>query len=235
MYAASIPPGLEGVPSTLAIATRALLAALGDATGLRLLDLGCGEGHVARRVQATAGGAVVGVDICGELLRLARERSPGIALVQDDAQALGAFAPDSFDLVYSNLALMDMPDLPAVYRAVHRVLVPGGRFVFTLVHPCFAPPGGYALEDDQGRFAAYAIRRYTEEGFWRSEGRGTIRSLVGAHHRTLSTYVNGLIAAGFTLRALDEPTFPARPGLSLYQEGSVHLPPVLLISSTSTA
>jgi len=125
-YAALVPTELAGAPSMLAMATRALLSALGDVAEVCLLDLGCGEGHVARRVQAM-GGAVVGVDVSGELLRLARERSPGVVFVQDDAQVLSTFAAASFGVVYSNLALMDMPDLCAVYAAVHRVLASGGR------------------------------------------------------------------------------------------------------------
>ena len=207
-YAARVPADPNASPTVEGIAARYLLAACGDVAGRRVLDLGCGEGHLARRVCAL-GGEVTGLDLSGELLRIARQRSPGIEYIQGDAQRLRAFVDATFDLVYSNLALMDIPDLAAVYGAVHRVLRPGGRLVFTLVHPCFSPPGADVLTDGDGRFVARLVRRYTEEGFWRSDGVGTIRSIVGAHHRMLSTYINTLLTSGFRLRGLAEPTLSA--------------------------
>ncbi len=63
-----------------------------------------------------------------------------VSFVVDDAQRLAAFDADSFDGVTSQLALMDIPDLEATLSAVHRVLEPGGWFVFVIVHPCFSRP-----------------------------------------------------------------------------------------------
>lgn len=194
-YAARVPADPGSSPTVEGVATRQLLAALGDVRGQRVLDLGCGEGHVARRVHA-AGGQVAALDLSSELLRIARARGAGIEYIHGDAQDLRAFPDATFDIVYSNLALMDIPDLCAVYREVRRVVRAGGRFVFTLVHPCFSPPGTDVLQDAEGHFRARLVRRYTEEGFWRSDGTGTIRSTVGAHHRMLSTYVNGLLTVG---------------------------------------
>ena len=185
-YAAQVPFDPDTSPTVLGLATRQLLAMLGEVAGQRVLDLGCGEGHVARRVQA-AGAGVTGLDLSAELLRLARQRGAGIDYVCGDGQDLQAFPDSCVDLIYSNLALMDIPDLGATYRAVRRVLRPGGRFVFSLVHPCFCTPGGDIQADGAGRFRARTVLRYTEEGFWRSDGAGTVRGAVGAYHRTLST------------------------------------------------
>lgn len=229
-YAARVPADPDSSPTVEGVATRQLLAALGDVTGQRVLDLGCGEGHVARRVHAS-GGEVTGLDLSSELLRIARQRGAGIEYVHGDAQDLRAFLDATFDLVYSNLALMDIPDLSATYSEVHRILRPGGRFVFTLVHPCFSPPGTDVLKDADGHFVARLVRRYTDEGFWRSDGVGTIRSTVGAHHRMLSTYVNGLLTVGFRLRGLAEPTLSADEAAAANTEAHAEVPPVLMVDA----
>ena len=226
-YAARVPADPDASPTVEGLAARQILAALGDVTCQRVLDLGCGEGHIARRVHAS-GGEVTGLDLSSKLLRIARERGAAIEYVHGDAQDLRAFADGAFDLVYSNLALMDISDLAATYREVRRVLHPGGRFVFTLVHPCFSPPGSDVLRAADGRFVAGLVRRYTEEGFWRSNGVGTIRSTVGAHHRMLSTYVNGLLTTGFRLRALAEPTLPVG---ATGAEAHAQVPPVLCVDA----
>lgn len=229
-YASQVPADPDGSPTVLGLATRHLLTALGNVSRQRVLDLGCGEGHVARRVKA-AGATVTGLDLSSGLLRIARQRGSGIDYVCGDAQDMRLLADGCFDLVYSNLALMDIPDLAATCRVVRRVLRPGGRFVFTLVHPCFSPPGADFLTDDGGRFLARTVLRYTEEGFWRSGTVGTVRNAVGAHHRMLSTYVNDLLAAGFTLSRLAEPTLP--PAEYAHPSAQCHsrLPPVLLVEA----
>jgi SAM-dependent methyltransferase len=128
----------------------------------------------------------------------------------DDARELRSMAPGEFDLVVSQMAMMDVADHRALFTAVRRVLNPGAPFVFSMLHPCFegrpfhvrdAPP--YVM-DDAGRPIAFAVQRYASEGFWDSGGDG-VRGHMGSYHRMVSTYVNDLIAAGFALERLEEP------------------------------
>jgi hypothetical protein len=73
---------------------------------------------------------------------------------------------------------------------------------------------------------ARIIRRYVTEGFWQSGGEG-VRGHMGAYHRTLSTIINDLLAAGFTLERLDEPVVEMGglssevPGVLLFAARSV--------------
>lgn len=154
-----------------------------------------------------------------------------IRLFHADAQDLAPLPSARFDLVYCNLALMDIANLTATYAAVARVLRQGGRFVFTLVHPCFNTPGSDIAPDADGRIRAAIVRRYTEEGHWTSGRTGAWRNKVGAHHRTLSTYVNGLLSSGFTLLRIEEPVLRNRQDLSGIAELWAHLPPVLLVEA----
>jgi|HubBroStandDraft_1064217.scaffolds.fasta_scaffold35730_2 SAM-dependent methyltransferase len=181
--------------------------------GARLLDLCCGEGYAGRRLLAAGAGEVVGIDLSSELIAEARRRAGGAASLSyrvDNAHSLASVADSEFDAVVSQMAMMDVPDHRAMFAAVRRALSTGGPFVVSMLHPCFdgrpfhvrdAPP---FLMDEEGRPLAFSVRRYATEGPWESGGDG-VRGHMGSYHRTLSTYVNDLIAAGFAIERLEEP------------------------------
>jgi SAM-dependent methyltransferase len=94
---------------------------------------------------------------------------------------------ESFDLVVSNFGLSDIDDHDGLCRVVARLLVPGGRFVFSILYPCFGGAPGVSGSWPTGR-------SYYDEGFWRADGElSVLRRQVGANHRMLSTYVNTLV------------------------------------------
>lgn len=97
---------------------------LAPRAGERVLDLGCGDGVLSRKI-AEAGAQVVGVDTSADLLRAAREH--GIDALQIDGEAL--LFEHEFDAVFSNAALHWMTDPDAVIDGIKRALKPGGRFV----------------------------------------------------------------------------------------------------------
>ena len=90
-----------------------------------ILDLGCGDGQLTKRL-GTTGASVVGVDASPEMVAAARER--GVAADVGDAEAL-PYARNTFDAVFSNAALHWVRDQDAMMAEVRRVLKPGGRFV----------------------------------------------------------------------------------------------------------
>ena len=87
---------------------------------------------------------------------------------------------------------------------MRRLLKPGGWMVFAITHPCFQTPYAQWIATGDGEIAR-AVRGYFKEGFWMSPPPGGVRSRVGAHHRMLSTYLNALVAANFTLERMVEP------------------------------
>jgi ubiquinone/menaquinone biosynthesis C-methylase UbiE len=177
----------------------AVLAAVGDVTGRLICDLACGQGDMARRL-ARRGARVVEVDISRKLLEIARreeEAEPlGVRYYHADAQALPPLGAEPFGGVLCSLALMDIPDLTAMSASIGRLLRPGAWFVFSITHPCFQVPPG---------------RPYHEEGFWRSDNPNGVRGQVGAHHRTLGTYLSALGDAGLLVEHFAEPRLPNRP------------------------
>ncbi len=186
-------------------AVRTLLGLVPEVVGRRLLDLGCGTGLATRALHA-AGAHVVGVDSSAAMIDLARGHGEGEGLgyLVDDAQALRSQPDGGLDGVTSQLALMDIPDLAATLGAVHRVLRPDGWFAFVIAHPCFLGPGAGPVVLPDGR-AGVAVAEYLDERFWRSANPHGVRR-AGQHHRTVSTYLNALVAAGFVLEEVVEPS-----------------------------
>ena len=184
-----------------------LFELIGPVSGKRICDLGCGQGDVAREL-ARRGAIVVGVDISSKMLEFARrseETNPaGIEYVLDDAHTLARFDDASFNGVVCNFALMDIPDLAATLRAVRRIIRPNGWFVFSITHPCFQTPVSRWIITGEGAIAR-EVGEYFAEGYWRSDNAGGVRGKVGAYHRNLSTYVNGLSEAGLILDRMREP------------------------------
>lgn len=103
-----------------------LVELLAPRAGERILDLGCGTGHLTAAI-AGAGAVVVGLDQSPEMLQKARSAYPQLQFVQGDARDFAFTEP--FDAVFSNAALHWVPEASAVVRRVHDALKPGGRFV----------------------------------------------------------------------------------------------------------
>ena len=197
---------------------------VGDLTGQDVLDIACGQGHAARALRPSRGANRDGVDSSPAMLALARrheEAQPlGVIYLEDDAQTLAAIADKSLDGANCQLGLMDIPDLPATLAAVHRVLRSGGWFTFVIGHPCFLTPYASTVADRDGR-PARLVNGYFDERFWRSANPQGVRR-AGNHHRTLGTYLNALIQAGFVIDTVDEPR--PTPGLAEQQPEYAEVP-----------
>jgi SAM-dependent methyltransferase len=113
---------------------RIAMERLGVVAGERILDVGCGCGQTLLELADLVGasGHVLGVDISPPMLGRARERvegRPTIALALGDAQTY-AFAPGSFDAVYSRFGVMFFDDPRAAFRNLRAAARPGGRLSF---------------------------------------------------------------------------------------------------------
>lgn len=183
-------------------ALSAIIKRCGDVTGVDVLDVACGHGAAARLL-ARAGGRVHGIDVSTALLdharRLEHDDPLGIEFHEGDASDSATLPNARFALVVCNFGLTDIDDLDGVIANIARWLTPGGRFVCSLLHPCFAGGDGASSSwpTDGG---------YFDERWWRADGPlSTLRQVVGSNHRTLATYVNTLRSHGLVIDALDEP------------------------------
>lgn len=105
---------------------RDLLDLLDPHPGERVLDLGCGTGHLTAEI-ADRGAEVVGLDGAAEMLREARAHHPGVRFVEGDIRE--ARFEEPFDAVFSNAALHWVPEADAAVETVASALGPDGRFV----------------------------------------------------------------------------------------------------------
>lgn len=197
-----------------------------------VLDVACGEGYLTRHLASRGPRTITAVDLSSSLIDVARERcdADNVSFHVDDARELATIDDASKDVVVSQMAMMDIADHVATFRAVRRVIAPDGMFVFSLLHPCFQSPtnipAGHEpfLLNDNGERIAVLAWRYASEGHFMSGGTG-VRGTMGSYHRTLSTYINDLQGNGFRLHRLEEPVWD---GAGLFS----HVPIVLIVAAT---
>ena len=158
--------------------------ALGDVSGLAVLDLGCGTGRHALWL-STRGANVTAVDFSEGMLNEARRKHGASRvrfLVHDLHQPL-PFEAAAFDCVVSGLVLEHLHDLRFVFGEARRVLKPGGRAVVSAMHPAMY------LRGVEARFTDPVTGEKVRPG-----------SVVHA----LGDFVMAAVGAGFALEAIGE-------------------------------
>ena len=191
------------------------LAQLGDVSGKRVLDAGCGEGRFARML-AERGAAVTAFDFSPRMIEIAAkmesERPLGVEYLVADMTDLSQFPNGAFDIAVAYLSLIDVPNYERALAEIARVLLPGGSFQFSIVHPCFLPPGASweprkpgtvpVLDKDKlyKKVDNYFPARELRFKMWPTAPVETIN-----YHRPLSEYAHACRAAGLLIRDIVEP------------------------------
>ncbi len=173
----------------------------------RVVDIGTGEGQVARRLRDAGADVVVGVDPTPSQVSAAVHRGGGPHYLQGEATAL-PLQDGSFDGAVACLVFEHLDDLDGAVAEVARVLVSGGRFVLLMNHPLLQTPGSGWIDDQildppeqYWRVGPYLPEAVTVEEF---DAGVSIRFV----HRPLGRYLNTMIAAGLELEQLVEPAPP---------------------------
>src|SRR5581483_9756331 len=182
-------------------AFRSLLPELRDKN---VLDLGCGFGWHCRYTREQQARSAVGVDLSEKMIARAREITNDSAieyhrLAIEDID----FPAGEFDVVISSLALHYVEHFDIVCQKVHHCLVSGGTFVLSVEHPIFT-----ALAAQDWYYGQHSERLHWPVDHYQEEGPRQTRFLdhdVVKYHRTISTYLNVLIEADFTIKKLYEP------------------------------
>jgi ubiquinone/menaquinone biosynthesis C-methylase UbiE len=188
---------------------------VGDVKGRSVLDLACGEGYNTR-ILANKGAEIVGVDFSAKLIQLARSEEArdelGIDYRVADAADLSMFPSGRFDLVTCFMALQDIEDYESAVSEVARVLKKGGRFVFSITHPCFEMVSyrGYRVSTNERYFEV------AEDHIqWRME-RLLKPFETTSFHRSLTDYFDVLYRNGLLVRRLVEPK-PTKEGIEKHE------------------
>ena len=120
------PTGYDGKHSFVWKYGEEVIELLAPAPHERILDLGCGTGHLTNRI-AASGAAVVGLDRSPAMIESARKNYPELEFVEANAISLTFDA--EFDAVFSNATIHWIEDQAGLAATIWRALKPGGRFV----------------------------------------------------------------------------------------------------------
>lgn len=187
----------------------------GDLNGLRILDLGCGDGRFGQEALEKGAAAYTGLEGSQNMFQAAQSRLAGANATLIDATIQDWDYPtQQFDLVASRLVLHYLEELSPTFANVHRALVPGGRFIFSIEHPvmtcCDRVRRPNALRQD------CIVDDYFTTG-------PRVVSWMGGevtkHHRTIEDYFQVLLSAGFSVEALRE----SRPRRELFADEETYL------------
>ena len=187
--------------------------------GELVLDVACGNGVFARRL-TQLGAKVVATDFSARFLELAKARTTEyadrieyrLADATDEDQLL-ALGEERFDAAVCNQALMDMPVVEPLLRALARLLTPAGRFVFAVPHPAFNSLGcrwgvESVVQDGQLVQTRHVIvDNYLNVPPGKGPGMPNEPAPHWYFHRPLNVLLGACFAAGFVLDGLEEPAF----------------------------
>jgi 2-polyprenyl-3-methyl-5-hydroxy-6-metoxy-1,4-benzoquinol methylase len=216
--------------------------------GESVIEFGCGNGQFSRRM-AELGANVTATELSPQLVELARKRTearPEIAgrityaqLDASDSEQLAAIAGGPFDAAACNMVIMDMIEVDPLFQAIPQLLKPGGRFVFTIMHPVLNNSGGtsFCLEErdiDGDIHAEHSMKIYR----YRTTGATRGLAMLGQpekqwyFHRTLSVLFGAAFAAGLVMDGIEEPYLASDPTVSersLDWRNFQEIPPVLAV------
>jgi 2-polyprenyl-3-methyl-5-hydroxy-6-metoxy-1,4-benzoquinol methylase len=190
--------------------------------GERVLDVACGNGLTSRRL-ALLGAEVVAFDFAEEMIAFARQRTEGLQYAEQityhsldatDESALLRLGVGTFDAALCSMALFDMAEIGPLMHALARLLRPGGRFVFSVIHPCFNSASIVQmaeLEDRDGEVVtvySVKVRGYMTPTVAHGAAiAGQPRAQL-YFHRPLQILLGAALEAGFVLDGLEERAFP---------------------------
>ena len=208
-----------------------------------VLDIACGNGLTSRRMAAT-GAEVVAFDFAHEMIVHARKRTTEnldrieyLVLDAKDENTLVLLGKSRFDAALCNMALFDMAEIDPLMRALVQVLKPKGKFVFSIMHPCFNNPYVVHVGEMEERESEIIQNRSIKVSKYLTPSMTKGIAMVGQpkpqiyFHRPLQDILNACFNAGFALDAFAETAFPPGhpPGAFLsWSDHFSEIPPVLV-------
>lgn len=207
-----------------------LKSLLPDFKSKRVLDLGCGYGWHCIYAMEQGAASVTGIDISAKMLEVARQKTSfkQVEYIRMPIEDMD-FPPESFDIVISSLAFHYLPSFEDVVRKISSYLKTGGYFVFSVEHPVFTAFGTQDwYYDKNGNILHFPVDYYFDEGKRKACFLG---ETVTKYHKTLTTYLNGLLTHGFELLRIVEPQPPLYLLSSEEMKNEMRRPMMLLVAA----
>ena len=178
-----------------------ILDLVGDITGKKVIDIGCGFGTLTFALSKLKPLKVVGIDNSVRMLELAKRVNPAqnIEYKRLNAENLITLG-EKFDMVCSSLMFHYIEDLSSMVKSIREMLCDGGRLIFSQEHPILtAGEMGVTVTDlSEG----VNIKKYSLDGERHVKWLG---KKVVKYHRKISTILNILLDNGFIIEKILEP------------------------------
>lgn len=176
---------------------------LGDIRGKKVLDAGCGNGYYTSILNSEMGGQLIGIDGSKRIIELAKKQYPNVPFKVHDLTNPLPYDDEAFDIVFSKMVIMDLPEIKSVIAEFHRVLKTNGTCLISIIHPTY--PLYYWLKKNgtqlhTGKYeevSSYFLETFT----WHTPG----QIKVPAYTRPLKDYLNEFCKLNFHLSEIDEP------------------------------
>jgi ubiquinone/menaquinone biosynthesis C-methylase UbiE len=204
---------IRGKPSSLSDFTARpfVLELCEPVVGMRVLDLGCGEGYCSRELRQRGAEQVYGIDLSKNMIKAALlqevENPLGIHYEVGCATHLKQFGDGEIDLVVAVFLFnyLTTSQTQQCMAEVARVLRPGGRFVFSVPHPCFPymrePAYPFYFQIESKGYFSKRNQQFPGQ-IWKRDGSWLNVQVV---HKTFEDYFDALKSVGFnTMPTLKE-------------------------------
>lgn len=217
---------------------------LGIRPGETILDVACGNGAFTRRM-AQLGATVVAFDFSASFIECARKRTTDHAdrieyhvIDATDRDAMLALGEGRFHAAVCTMAIMDMAEIEPLAEVLPRLLTPGGRLVFSILHPCFNNPSTRMVAEHEDRngdlrtVRTIKVERYMTP--FSAKGVGIPGQPVPQtyFHRPLHALLAPFLRNGLVVDGLEEAAFtdPSNARGPLSWDHYPEIPPVLVVS-----
>ena len=188
--------------------------------GEQVLDVACGAGRFTRRMAET-GAKIVAFDHSRKFIERAKRRSAGYEDRIDfrvanaaDIEEMTAISGAQFDAAVCTMGLMDMAVVTPLASSLAHLLKPGGRFVFSVLHPVFNSDGTrttlereFTADGVEERFAVW-VPDYLRTRPYFGIGISGQPKPHRYFHRPISELLRVFLDRGFALTGFEEPRFP---------------------------
>jgi ubiquinone/menaquinone biosynthesis C-methylase UbiE len=204
--------GEHGDPYRQYVLNPTMLGLIGSLAGKMVLDVGCGNGYLAKHFVSAGAQKVICIDKSHHAISYAAHNNNLCLQVECLAQDIETplpFKDKSIDVIYSSMVLHQIADLETAQNEACRVLKDDGEYVFSITHPSHALCAH--VEEKLGKTSRYInLGGYFDERMcsyvMRSDGLGSADCTIPYFHRTLEQYFNTTVMAGFEITVLAEPT-----------------------------
>lgn len=183
---------------------------IGSVNNKLILDLGCGQGYLSKALTSD-GATTVGIDASTALIEIANKRYKGTntSFVVGNIEKQFPFQDNYFDIVVSNMVLMDIENPKQTMQEVVRTTKEGGLFVFSILHPLFTggnihkPIKDFVLH----RRPSFLLRDYKKQKQTSWNILGTTK-ITTVFHRPMEYYLSLLIEQNISISKIEELTLP---------------------------